>query len=61
MVNGREDALVPWETSQKPMIDRLKKGNPLSTYKPYPGGHGVLEGLFYQQIREEVLVWLDHW
>ncbi|MHC1764440.1 MAG: SUMF1/EgtB/PvdO family nonheme iron enzyme [Verrucomicrobiia bacterium] len=59
MVNGREDALIPWETSQKPLFERLKQGNSFSEYKPYPGGHGVLEGLFSQQIHQDVLAWLD--
>jgi hypothetical protein len=59
MVNGSEDALAPLRACQQPMYDLLRKGNPQTVHKLYPGGHGVLEGLFGQQIRDEVLGWLD--
>ncbi len=59
MVNGTEDALVPLNESAIPMHTFLRRGNPQTTHRLYPGGHGVLEGLFLKQIRGEVLAWLD--
>jgi len=58
MVNGAEDVLLPAEASQKPMYEILKKVHPDSRYVVYPGGHGEFS-LFYEQIRADVLNWLD--
>jgi dienelactone hydrolase len=58
MVNGAEDVLLPAEASQKPMYGILKKAHPDARYEVYPGGHGEFS-LFYEQIRADVLNWLD--
>ena len=58
MVNGREDVLLPLEDSQIALRDQLRKGSPHVEHKLYDGGHGVF-GLFYRQIRQDVLDWLD--
>jgi serine/threonine protein kinase/dienelactone hydrolase len=60
MVNGREDVFLPLKTSQIPMYELL--GTPVDhkEHKLYPGGHGVF-GLFYKQIRGDVLDWLDRY
>ena len=50
--------LLPVEASQKPMYEILKKVHPDSRYEVYPGGHGEFS-LFYEQIRADVLNWLD--
>ncbi|HRZ46470.1 MAG TPA: protein kinase [Candidatus Paceibacterota bacterium] len=59
MVNGSEDALVPLMASQQPLYELLRQANAQTTRRLYPGGHGALEGLFGQQIRDDVLAWLD--
>jgi len=61
MVNGSEDTLVPLMASQRPMYDLLHQANEQTTRKLYPGGHGALEGLFSQQIHDDVLAWLDRY
>ncbi|MFB0537679.1 MAG: SUMF1/EgtB/PvdO family nonheme iron enzyme, partial [Anaerolineae bacterium] len=61
MVNGSEDALIPLMASVQPMYELLHQSNEQTTRKLYPGGHGVLEGLFGQQIRRDVLAWLDRY
>ena len=58
MVNGAEDVLLPAEASQEPIYRILKKAHPDSRYMVYPGGHGEFS-LFFEQIREDVLGWLD--
>lgn len=58
MVNGAEDVLLPAEVSQKPMYRILKEAQPDTRYAVYPGGHGEFS-LFFEQIREDVLDWLD--
>jgi serine/threonine protein kinase/dienelactone hydrolase len=59
MVNGAEDMLVPLMASEQPLYELLHQANAQTTRKLYPGGHGVLEGMFGQQIRQDVLAWLD--
>jgi hypothetical protein len=58
MVNGAEDVLLPREASQKPMYGILKKAHSDTRYALYPGGHGEFS-LFFEQIRGDVLDWLD--
>jgi len=58
MVNGREDVLLPLKTSQIPMYELLGTADEHKKHKLYPGGHGAF-GLFYEQIRGDVLAWLD--
>jgi dienelactone hydrolase len=60
MVNGREDALARLKTFQIPMYELLGTPDEHKVHKLYPGGHGVF-GLFYQQIRGDVLDWLDRY
>jgi serine/threonine protein kinase/formylglycine-generating enzyme required for sulfatase activity/dienelactone hydrolase len=60
MVNGAEDVLAPVKTCQIPMYELLKKANGNTEHKLYPGGHGAF-GLFYDQIRGDVLDWLDRY
>jgi len=60
MVNGAEDALLPAKVSQEPTYRILKKAHPDSRYAVYPGGHGEFS-LFFEQIREDVLGWLDRY
>jgi serine/threonine protein kinase/formylglycine-generating enzyme required for sulfatase activity/dienelactone hydrolase len=58
MVNGAEDVLAPVQTCQLPMYEMLKRANADAEHKLYPGGHGEFS-LFFEQIREDVLSWLD--
>ncbi len=60
MVNGKEDVLLPLRACQIPMYDFMKKTNEYTEHKLYPGGHGAF-GLFYDQIRGDVLDWLDRY
>jgi dienelactone hydrolase len=60
MVNGREDVFLPVKTSQIPMYELLGTPDEHKQHKLYPGGHGVF-GLFYKQIRGDVLDWLDRY
>jgi dienelactone hydrolase len=60
MVNGREDVLLPLRTSQLPMYELLGTADEHKRHKLYPGGHGMY-GLFYEQIRGDVLGWLDNY
>ncbi len=58
MVNGAEDVLAPVKTCQIPMYRLLKRANGGTERRLYPGDHGAF-GLFYEQIRGDVLGWLD--
>ncbi len=58
IVNGSEDVLLPVELGQRPMVDILTKTHPDTRYVTYPGGHGEFF-LFFEQIRGDVLDWLD--
>jgi dienelactone hydrolase len=60
MVNGREDVLMPLKSSQIPMYQFLGTPDEYKQHKLYPGGHGVF-GLFYNQIKGDVLGWLDRY
>jgi dipeptidyl aminopeptidase/acylaminoacyl peptidase len=60
MINGKEDFLFPYKTSQRPMYEFLGIPDEDKEHKLYPGGHGLL-GLFMKQIRGDVLSWLDHY
>jgi len=60
MVNGKEDFVFPYVTSQVPMYDFLGTPEAHKKHKVYPGGHGLL-GLFRKQIRDDVLDWLDRY
>jgi pimeloyl-ACP methyl ester carboxylesterase len=56
MINGDQDALFPYETSQKPMFDLL--GSQDKSFLPYSGGHG-LWGLISPEIKGGVLKWME--
>jgi dipeptidyl aminopeptidase/acylaminoacyl peptidase len=58
MINGEIDFVFPLETSQRPMYEFLGTPEAHKKHKVYPGGHGLL-GLFSNQIRDEVVEWLD--
>ncbi len=60
MVNGTEDSVFPYETSQRPMYELLGTDDEHKQHKLYPGGHGLL-GLFGKQVRGDVLGWLDRY
>jgi dienelactone hydrolase len=60
MVNGKEDFVFPYVTSQVPMYDFLGTPEAHKKHQVYPGGHGLL-GLFRREIREDVLDWLDRY
>ncbi|MHC4534358.1 MAG: protein kinase domain-containing protein [Planctomycetota bacterium] len=60
MVNGTEDVAAPLKTSALPMYELLGTADENKKHKLYPGGHGVF-GLFYKQIRKDVLAWLDRY
>ena len=60
MINGKEDFLFPYKTSQRPMYEFLGIPDEHKEHKLYPSGHGLL-GLFMKQIRGDVLGWLDHY
>ena len=60
MVNGKEDFVFPYATSQLPMYEFLGTPEAHKKHQVYPGGHGLL-GLFRKQIRDDVLDWLDRY
>jgi serine/threonine protein kinase len=57
MLNGRYDAIFPYETSQKPLFELLGTPAELKVHKTYPSGHPI-EG-FHEEFKREVLEWLD--
>jgi serine/threonine protein kinase/dienelactone hydrolase len=60
MVNGKEDFVFPYATSQRPMYEFLGTPEAHKKHQVYPGGHGLL-GLFRKQIQENVIDWLDRY
>ena len=60
MVNGKEDYIFPFETSQIPMFEFLGTPEEDKAHILYPGGHGLLT-LFTRQIKGDVLGWLDRY
>ncbi|MFC1793995.1 SUMF1/EgtB/PvdO family nonheme iron enzyme, partial [Planctomycetota bacterium] len=60
MVNGKEDFVFPYATSQRPMYEFLGTPEAHKKHQVYPGGHGLI-GLFRKQIRDDVLDWLDRY
>ena len=60
MVNGREDVFLPVRTSQIPMFDLLGTPDEHKKRELYDGGHGLF-GLFYRQIQDDVLDWLNRY
>ncbi|MHC4168606.1 MAG: bifunctional serine/threonine-protein kinase/formylglycine-generating enzyme family protein [Planctomycetota bacterium] len=60
MINGKEDFVFPYVTSQLPMYEFLGTPEAHKKHQVYPGGHGLL-GLFRKQIRDDMLDWLDRY
>jgi dienelactone hydrolase len=60
MINGKEDFVFPYATSQLPMYKFLGTPEAHKKHQVYPGGHGLL-GLYRKQIREDVRAWLDRY
>ena len=60
MVNGKEDFVFPYATSQRPMYEFLGTPEAHKKHQVYHGGHGLL-GLFRKQIRDDMLDWLDRY
>ena len=60
MINGKDDFILPYETSQRPMYEILGTPAAHKKHKVYPCGHGVLS-LFSNQVREDVVDWLDRY
>jgi len=60
MLNGAEDAFFPLKTSQIPLFELLGTPNEHKQHRLYPGGH-ILTGLFGEQIRADVVAWLDRY
>ena len=58
MVNGDEDFIFPFETTQRPFFEGL--GTPAADKKHvlYPGGHEIV-GTKRSQLIQEVVAWLD--
>jgi formylglycine-generating enzyme required for sulfatase activity/pimeloyl-ACP methyl ester carboxylesterase len=59
MLNGRYDAIFPYETSQKPLFELLGTPAEHKVHKTYPSGHPI-EG-FREEFKREVLEWLDRY
>lgn len=59
IISGDLDIMFSTETSARPMHDFL--GSADKELKPYPGGHGDLLIHFNQQIKGDVLGWLDQY
>jgi formylglycine-generating enzyme required for sulfatase activity/dienelactone hydrolase len=53
------DFMFSTETSARPLLEFL--GNADNKLKPYPGGHGDLSMHFSQQIKADILDWLDRY
>jgi len=58
MVNGVYDGWFPVETSARPMLKLFSTPDKDKKLRTYDGGHSML-GLFYWEIQNDVLAWLD--
>jgi formylglycine-generating enzyme required for sulfatase activity/predicted esterase len=59
MINGRHDAIFPYETAQRPLFDRLGTAKDRKEHKTFPGGHS--SSMFTNELITEGLNWLDRW
>jgi fermentation-respiration switch protein FrsA (DUF1100 family) len=59
MLNGRHDAIFPYEMSQVPLYRLLGSAPGARTHLTFPGGHSSF-GWMNELIREG-LDWLDRW
>jgi serine/threonine protein kinase/dienelactone hydrolase len=60
MINGEDDSILPYETSQRPMYKFLGTPEADKKHKRVPGGQGLLS-LSSLEVREEVVGWLDRY
>ena len=60
MINGKDDHIFPYETSQQPMYQLLGTPEADKKHQVYPGGHGVLS-LNSSDVRKDVVGWLDRY
>ena len=58
MLNGREDAIFPYEISQKPLFDFLGTPAEHKVHRIYPTGH-TISGESREQEQRDILEWLD--
>ena len=57
MVNGRDDAMFPYETSQLPLFNLLGSPPEKKKHKTYPGGHFVFG--WYDELARDTHDWFD--
>jgi serine/threonine protein kinase len=58
MLNGINDAIFPYEESQKPTFALLGTNAKYKVHKTYPTGHGIVGGV-RKEFEGDVLDWLD--
>ena len=57
MLNGRDDAINPYESSQVPLFKLLGSPQAKKKHKTYPGGHFVFG--WYDELARDTHDWLD--
>jgi dienelactone hydrolase len=57
MLNGRQDAIFPYETSQLPLFRALGSPEALKRHATFPGGHDTFG--WRDELYRESLDWLD--
>jgi len=59
MMNGRNDAIFPYENAQAPLFRLLGTPAQNKEHKTYPSGHSSSE--WQNELIKESLKWLDEW
>ena len=59
MMNGRNDAIFPYETSQVPLFQILGTLPQNKKHLTFPGGHSSFG--WQNELIKESLNWLDRW
>jgi predicted esterase len=59
MLNGRSDAIFPYENAQVPLFRMLGTPPQNKEHKTYPGGHSSFG--WQNELIKESLNWLDRW
>jgi pimeloyl-ACP methyl ester carboxylesterase len=59
MLNGRSDAIFPYESSQVPLFRILGTPPPNKQHLTFPGGHS--SSGWHNELIKESLNWLDRW
>ena len=59
MMNGRHDAIFPYETSQQPLLRLLGTPPDQKRHLVFPGGHSSFG--WTNELIKEGLDWLDRW